>query len=495
MASGDARTISRLMNTQHWQVTIGLEIHMRLNTRSKLFSGAEVRYGSKANTRACLIDAALPGVLPVVNKAAIDMAIAFGLAVEGDISASTVFARKNYFYPDLPKGYQISQFENPIVCGGRVPIDLEDEATRYIPLERAHLEEDAGKLIHDAYDDRSCVDLNRAGTTLIEIVSKPEMESAAEAVAYMKQIHAIGCYLDICDGNMQEGSLRCDANVSIRKKGDDELGVRTETKNLNSFRFIEKAILYEIDRQIEVLEGGGQVMQETRLYDPDLDETRVLRSKEEAEDYRYFPDPDLLPVQITEEWIERVREQLPELKHDRYRRFISDYGLSKEDAEQLTKTKKLADYFEECVTISSAQPKLIANWIITQFTTLLNRDKLSVEKAPVKTKDLCELIEAVANQTISASNAKIILEKMWTQKCSAGDLINKLGLEQISDTSQLSSIVDEIIENNPEQVQQYLSGKEKVFAFFIGQAMKTSKGKANPKQLSELFKQRLNELS
>ena len=481
------------MNTRHWQTTIGLEIHMQLNTRSKLFSGAEVRYGGKANTRTAMIDAALPGVLPVANEAAIEMAIAFGLSVEGDIASSTVFARKNYFYPDLPKGYQISQYENPIVSGGRVPIELGDGTIRYISLERAHLEEDAGKLIHGAYDNVSCVDLNRAGTVLIEIVSKPVMTSAAEAVAYMKQIHAIGCYLDICDGNMQEGSLRCDANVSINAKGDSKLGVRTETKNLNSFRFIEKAICYEIERQIEVLESGGKIIQETRLYDPDLDETRVLRSKEEAEDYRYFPDPDLLPVQVSDEWIESVRKGLPELRHARCQRFTEDYQLSKEDAEQLTKTKPMADYFEGCVRLSAAEPKLIANWITTRFTALLNRDKLAIGNAPISPEELCKLIDKVAKQTISANNAKIVLEKMWAEKCSAEDVIKELGLEQINDDSQLDDVVDEILRNNPEQVQQYLSGKEKVFAYFIGQAMKASKGKANPGRLTELFKARLKE--
>ena len=480
------------MNIRHWQATIGLEIHMQLNTRSKLFSGAEVRYGGKANTRTCMIDAALPGVLPVANEAAIEMAIAFGLAVEGNIATTTIFARKNYFYPDLPKGYQISQFENPIVSGGRVPIELEDGSIRYISLERAHLEEDAGKLVHGTYDELSCVDLNRAGTVLIEIVSKPVMTSAAEAVAYMKQIHAIGCYLDICDGNMQEGSLRCDANVSIRAEGDDKLGIRTETKNLNSFRFIEKAILYEIDRQIEVLEHGGQVVQETRLYDPHLDETRVLRSKEEAEDYRYFPDPDLLPVRLSDERIEAMRERLPELKHIRCRRFSEDYGLSKKDAEQLTKTKAMADYFERCVDLSAAEPKLIANWMATRFAALLNRDKLGIEDAPITPERLSELLDNIAEQKISANNAKAVLEKMWMEKRSAKDVIAELGLEQVDDDAQLNDIVDEILRDNPEQVQQYLSGKEKVFAYFIGQAMKASKGKANPSRLSELFKKRLS---
>ena len=467
---------------------------MQLKTDSKLFSAAAVGYGGRANTRTSLIDAALPGVLPVVNETAIGMAIAFGLAVEGEIASSTVFARKNYFYPDLPKGYQISQYENPIVSGGRVPIELEDGTQRHILLERAHLEEDAGKLIHDAHGDFSCVDLNRAGTALIEIVSKPMIRSAAEAVAYMKQIHAIGCYLGICDGNMQEGSLRCDANVSIAAKGDDKLGVRTETKNLNSFRFIEKAILYEIDRQIEVLESGGQVKQETRLYDPNLDETRVLRSKEEAEDYRYFPDPDLLPVRITAEWIERVHKYLPELKHIKYRRFTEEYGLSQADATQLTKTKEMANYFEECVHLSSADAKLIANWIITQVTALLNRDKLAIEETAITPEVLSNFIDKIANQTISANNAKTVLEKMWTQKRTADEVIAGLGLEETYDSDQLNSIVDEVLNDNPEQVQQYLSGKQKVFAYFIGQAMKASEGKADPQQLTELFKSRLRKL-
>ncbi|MBC6413906.1 MAG: Asp-tRNA(Asn)/Glu-tRNA(Gln) amidotransferase subunit GatB [Chromatiales bacterium] len=474
--------------TQHWQATIGLEIHMQLSTSSKLFSGAQVGYGGKANTRSCMIDAALPGILPVVNERAIGMAIAFGLAVEGKIAEYSVFARKNYFYPDLPKGYQISQYENPIVSGGRIPIESADGTIRYIALERAHLEEDAGKLIHDAHRKSSYVDLNRAGTALIEIVSKPVMESATEAVAYMKQIHAIGCYLDICDGNMQEGSLRCDANVSVRRKGDDKLGVRTETKNLNSFRFIEKAILYEIDRQIEALESGQKVVQETRLYDADADETRVLRSKEEAEDYRYFPEPDLLPVRVTQAWIDKVRNCLPELKHNRSKRFIVDYRLTKEVAEQLTKSKEMAEYFEECVRRSSATPKFIANLITTQLAALLNRDKLTIADAPLSAKSLCGLIDKIDAQTISINNAKIALEKMWQQKCSADEVIEALGLEQINDDAWLNGIVDEIIKNNPQQVEQYLAGKEKVLSYFIGLAMKISKGKANPAQLTKLFK-------
>ena len=480
------------MNSAHWQATIGLEIHMQLTTRSKLFSAAEVSYGGKANTRTSMIDAALPGVLPVVNETAVGMAIAFGLAVEGNIASTTVFARKNYFYPDLPKGYQISQFEQPIVSGGRVPIELEDGTIRYVSLERAHLEEDAGKLIHDAYGGPSRVDLNRAGTALIEIVSKPMIKSAAEAIAYMKQIHAIGCYLGICDGNMQEGSLRCDANVSINAAEDDTLGVRTETKNLNSFRFIEKAILYEINRQIEVLEGGGRVVQETRLYDPDADETRVLRSKEEAEDYRYFPEPDLLPLRVTEEWVAAVRSHLPELKHARSRRFIADYELTKDDAEQLTKTKETADYYEECVHLTSADPKFVANWIITQLGALLNRDKCAIENTTITPENLCRLIDKIADQTLSAANAKVVLEQMWVRKCAADDVIQELGLEQINDSSQLHSIVDEVLRNNPAQVRQYLAGKAKVFPYFIGQAMKLSKGRANPGQLTELFKSRLN---
>ena len=479
------------MSSQNWQPTIGLEIHMQLCTKSKLFSAAEVCYGGKANTHACMIDAALPGILPVVNESAINMAIAFGLAVEGNISTTTLFARKNYFYPDLPKGYQISQYENPIVWGGRVPIESEDGTLHYIILERAHLEEDAGKLIHEAHGGSSYVDLNRAGTALIEIVSTPMIKSAAEAVAYMKQIHAIGRYLGISDGNMQEGSLRCDANVSVKPKATQPLGVRTETKNLNSFRFIEKAILYEIDRQIEVLESGGKVVQETRLYDPEANETRVLRSKEEAEDYRYFPEPDLLPVCITREWIEKVRKHLPELKHVKCRRFIDHYELSKADAEQLTKSIEMANYFEQCVRLSIASYKFIAKFITTQLTALLKRDKLAIEDIPIAPDALCPLIDKVADQTISSSNAKVALEKMWQQKCAADVAIKELGLEQINDSSQLNNIVDQVIADNAEQVQQYRSGKNKVFSYLVGQAIKASGGKANPKQLTELFKDRL----
>lgn len=479
------------MDNQIWQSVIGLEIHMQLNTHSKLFSGAEVSYGGNPNTRACEIDIALPGVLPVLNENAVRMAIAFGLAIDAEIAPVTVFARKNYFYPDLPKGYQISQYERPIVSGGSVPISLTDGTQRKILLERAHLEEDAGKLIHDSSGKTSCVDLNRAGTTLIEIVSKPVINNAEEAIAYMKQIYAIGCYLEICDGNMQEGSMRCDANVSIKRRDDTNLGVRTEIKNLNSFRFVEKAIHYEINRQITVLEEGGTIRQETRLYDSELDETRVLRSKEEAEDYRYFPEPDLLPVEIPAEWITEVRKNLPELQHLRRERFVKDYVLSVQDAEQLTQSKATADYFEACLKIVRLEPKLVANWIITQLNTLLKRDSVLISESPIAPERFAKLIERVADNTVSAKNAKEVLALMWTQPQSADEIIEKQGFKQISDTSQLDAIVDQVLADNPEQVAQYLSGKDKVFTYFVGQAMKASKGQGNPAQLSQLLKARL----
>ena len=482
------------MNEPNWQAVIGLEIHMQLCTRSKLFSGAEVSYGGGPNTRACEIDVALPGVLPVLNEDALRMAIAFGLAVNAKIAPITVFARKNYFYPDLPKGYQISQYESPVVCGGSVPVRLADGSCREILLERAHLEEDAGKLIHDSSGKTSYVDLNRAGTTLIEIVSKPVISSAAEAIAYMKQIHAIGCYLEICDGNMQEGSMRCDANVSIKRSSDSVLGVRTEIKNLNSFRFVEKAIRYEIKRQIEVLEEGGRVNQETRLYDSERDETRVLRSKEEAEDYRYFPEPDLLPVQISSELIAQVRAQLPELQHLRRERFINDYALGEQDAEQLTQSKAIADYFESCLKMTELEPKLIANWMMTQLNALLNRDGLDISQAPVQPERLVALIERVADHTISAKSAKEVLATMWNDTRTAEQIIEAKGLKQISDTSQLDAIVEQILNNNPKQVAQFLSGKDKVLGYFVGQAMKASQGQADPAQLSQCFKTRLEKL-
>jgi len=436
------------------------------------------------------VDLGLPGVLPVLNKQAVSMAVKFGLAINAEITPLSVFARKNYFYPDLPKGYQISQYELPIVGKGEVTIELEDGTSKTIGVTRAHLEEDAGKSLHEDFHGMTGIDLNRAGTPLLEIVSEPDMRSAAEAVAYMKKIHSLVRYLEICDGNMQEGSFRCDANVSIRPKGQQEFGTRTELKNINSFRFVERAINVEIERQIDVIEGGGEVVQETRLFDADKNETRSMRTKEEANDYRYFPDPDLLPVVIDEQYLNEVRKTLPELPDEKQRRFEKHYGLNATDAGVLTASRDMADYFESVAKISE-EPKLSANWIMGDLLGALNKNDQDLSQSPVTAEMLGGMLKRIADNTISGKIAKEVFEAMWQGEGDADTIIDKRGLKQITDSGAIEKIIDEIIANNPDQVEQYRSGKDKVFGFFVGQVMKVSKGKANPQQVNQLLKDKL----
>jgi len=474
-----------------WETVIGLEIHAQLATKSKIFSGASIAYGALPNTQACAVDLGFPGVLPVLNAEAIKMACKFGLAIGAKISPRSVFARKNYFYPDLPKGYQISQYELPIVQTGQMDIDVEGQ-TKTVGITRAHLEEDAGKSLHEDFQGMSGIDLNRAGTPLIEIVSEPDMRSAKEAIAYMKKIHALVKYLEICDGNMQEGSFRCDANVSVRKKGESKFGTRAELKNLNSFRFIERAINYEVERQIDLLESGKQVIQETRLYDPDKNETRSMRSKEEANDYRYFPDPDLLPVIVEESFLNQVKETLPELPDAKKERFISQYGLSGYDADFLTATRDLATYFEKVVETLKGDPKLAANWVMGDVSSFLNKQNLDITQSPVSAEMLGGMLQKILDNTISGKIAKQVFEDMWNGEGTADQIIDKKGLKQVTDSSAIETLIDEIIAQYPEQLADYRSGKDKLFGFFVGQAMKASKGKANPAQLNDLLKKKLS---
>ena len=474
-----------------WETVIGLEIHAQLATKSKIFSGAATLYGAEPNTQACAIDLGLPGVLPVLNQEAVKMAVKFGLAIGATVSPRSVFARKNYFYPDLPKGYQISQFDLPVVSTGETTIVVDGEE-KVIGITRAHLEEDAGKSLHEDFEGHTGIDLNRAGTPLLEIVSEPDMRSAKEAVAYMKKLHALVRYLEICDGNMQEGSFRCDANVSIRPKGQEKFGTRAEIKNLNSFRFVEKAINYEVLRQIEILENGGTIVQETRLYDANKDETRSMRSKEEANDYRYFPDPDLLPLEIDANFIESVRTQLPELPDQKKLRFKVQYGLTDYDAEVLTATRELASYFEQVALLSGSDPKLCANWVMGDLAAALNKAGLEIEESPVDPERLAGLIQRIADDTISGKIAKQVFEGLWASLESADAIIDREGLRQITDTGAIEAIIDAIIAENPAQVEGYRSGKDKLFGFFVGQAMKATEGKANPAQLNELLKKKLS---
>ncbi len=474
-----------------WESVIGLEIHAQLMTKAKVFSGASTAYGAVPNTQACAIDLGLPGVLPVLNEAAVRMAVKFGLAIGAEIAPRSVFARKNYFYPDLPKGYQISQYELPVVHHGRLDIVLDDGTTKTIGITRAHMEEDAGKSLHEDFHGMTGIDLNRAGTPLLEIVSEPDMRSAKEAVAYMKRLHTLVRYLEICDGNMQEGSFRCDANVSIRPKGEQRLGTRTELKNLNSFRFVERAIEYEIARQIEVLEGGGRIVQETRLYDPIKDETRPLRAKEEANDYRYFPDPDLLPLEITADLIESVRAELPELPDAKKERFIRDFGLGPYDAAVLTATHELAKYFEDTVRHLGGSPKLAANWVMGEVSAALNRDGIDIAASPVGPAALAGLLKRIEDNTISGKIAKEVFEAMWSGHGDADQIIESRGLKQITDTSRIEVMIDEVIAKNPQQLAQFRAGKDKLFGFFVGQVMMVSKGKANPAQVNEILKRKL----
>jgi aspartyl-tRNA(Asn)/glutamyl-tRNA(Gln) amidotransferase subunit B len=475
-----------------WQVVIGLEIHAQLATRSKIFSGAATAYGAAPNSQACAVDLGLPGVLPVLNGDVVRMAVMFGLAVDATISRRSVFARKNYFYPDLPKGYQISQYELPIVERGHLDIALDDGTTKRIGITRAHLEEDAGKSLHEDYHGMTGIDLNRAGTPLLEIVSEPDLRSATEAVAYMKTMHALVTHLGICDGNMQEGSFRCDANVSLRRPGASEFGTRTELKNLNSFRFVERAINYEIERQARLLESGGTVIQETRLYDPDKHETRSMRGKEEANDYRYFPDPDLLPVELDDAYIEAVRATLPELPDALHQRFVASYGLKEADAATLTASRELADYYEAVVAACN-EPKLAANWVMVELGGALNRTGVELADAPVSAAGLGGLLARIVDQTISGKIAKQVFEAMWSGEGDADAIIEARGLQQVSDSGELEKLVDELIESNPQQVAQYRAGKAKLLGFFVGQAMKATRGQANPQQLNELLRARLGE--
>ncbi len=474
-----------------WETVIGLEIHAQLATRSKIFSGASTAYGAAPNTQACLVDLGYPGVLPVLNAEAVRMAVRFGLAIGARIARQSVFARKNYFYPDLPKGYQISQYELPIVAQGSIDIVLEDGSIKRIGVTRAHLEEDAGKSLHEGLPGLTGIDLNRAGTPLIEIVSEPQLRSARDAVAYMKKVHTLVRYLEICDGNMQEGSFRCDANVSVRRAGSDKLGTRTEIKNVNSFRYVEKAIQYEAARQIELLESGGKVVQETRLYDPDKGETRSMRSKEEANDYRYFPDPDLLPVELDEQYIESVRAGLPELPDAKAARFVSQYGLPAYDAGVLTASRELADYYEAVARAVPGEPKLAANWVMGDLAAALNKEGLDIDSGRMPAERLAGLLVRIADQTISGKIAKEVFEAMWSSGESADTLIDTKGLRQITDTSAIEQAIEAVMAKNPAQLAEYRAGKDKLFGFFVGQVMKATQGKANPAQLNELLKKKL----
>jgi aspartyl-tRNA(Asn)/glutamyl-tRNA(Gln) amidotransferase subunit B len=474
-----------------WESVIGLEIHAQLATRSKIFSGSATAYGAPPNTQANLVDLGYPGVLPVLNGEAVRMAVKLGLAIRARIAPSSVFARKNYFYPDLPKGYQISQYELPIVADGAVDIVLEDGSTKRVGVVRAHLEEDAGKSLHEGLPGATGIDLNRAGTPLVEIVSAPDMRSAKEAVAYMKKVHTLVRYLEICDGNMQEGSFRCDANVSVRRRGATQLGTRTETKNLNSFRFIERAINFEIARQIELLESGRPVIQETRLYDPEMGETRSMRSKEEANDYRYFPDPDLLPVVLDEALIESVRATLPELPDEKAARFASQYRLSAYDAGVLTASRELAAYYEAVVSAAPEDPKLAAHWVMGELAAALNRDNRDIGSGRLAPARLAGLLRRISDRTISGKIAKEVFEAMWSSGAEADEVISSRGLKQITDAGAIERVIEEVMRANPTQLAQYRSGKDKLFGFFVGQVMKATGGKANPAQLNELLQRKL----
>lgn len=479
--------------SQEWELVIGLEVHAQLATQSKIFSGASTEFGAAPNTQACAVDLGMPGVLPVLNQEAVLMAIKFALGANAQVAARSVFARKNYFYPDLPKGYQISQYELPIVSGGYLDIEMEDGTSKRIHITRAHLEEDAGKSLHEDFHGKTGIDLNRAGTPLLEIVSEPELRSAKEAVAYLKTLHSLVRYLEICDGNMQEGSFRCDANVSVRRHGTTKFGTRTELKNINSFRFVERAINYEFERQVNLIESGGTVIQETRLYDPNKNETRSMRTKEEANDYRYFPDPDLLPVSVTADMIATVKEGLPELPSQKRERFIKDYQLSAYDASILVSSRDMAAYYEEVVNASGGQAKLAANWITSELLGSLNKANLDIDASPISSMQLGKLIARIADETISGKIAKTIFEALWQQEGEVDAIIDQRGLRQVTDLGAITTLIDEILAANPQQLADYRNGKDKLFGFFVGQAMKKSGGKINPKQLNELLKKKLDD--
>jgi len=472
-----------------WETVIGLEIHAQLSTQSKIFSGAATTFGAQPNTQACAVDLGLPGVLPVLNEEAVRMAVTFALATDAEIGRRSVFARKNYFYPDLPKGYQISQMSLPIVGSGKVTIQVNGKE-KIIGLTRAHLEEDAGKSLHEEFSEHTGIDLNRAGTPLLEIVSEPDMRSAAEAVAYARKIHSLVRYIEICDGNMQEGSFRCDANVSVRIRGEEKLGTRTEVKNVNSFRFLERAIDFEVERQIELLEAGHEIVQETRLYDADRDETRSMRSKEEANDYRYFPDPDLLPVEISQETIEEIRKKLPELPEQKKLRYSLELELSPDDAESLIADKATADFFESVISLK-AQPKLAANWILGELYSRLNKDGIDISQSPVDSARFAGLLDRLADDTISGKLGKQVLDEMWSGEGTADEVIEAKGLKQITDSGAIEALIDDVIAANPGQVAEFRGGKEKLLGFFVGSVMKASGGKANPGQLNKMLREKL----
>ncbi|MFQ3788324.1 Asp-tRNA(Asn)/Glu-tRNA(Gln) amidotransferase subunit GatB [Halomonas sp. A29] len=481
-----------------WETVIGLEVHVQLATRSKIFSGASTAFGAEPNTQACAVDLGLPGVLPVLNEAAVAMAVKFGLAIHAEIPEVSVFDRKNYFYPDLPKGYQTSQMYQPIVGAGEVEITLEDGSTKTIRVHHAHLEEDAGKSLHEDFHGMTGVDLNRAGTPLLEIVSEPDMRSAKEAAAYLKAIHSIVTYLGISDGNMAEGSMRCDVNVSVRPMGQETLGTRAEIKNVNSFRFVERAIAYEVERQIELLEEGGKVVQETRLFDPERDETRSMRTKEEANDYRYFPCPDLLPVVLDKAYIDHLRDNLPELPADKRTRFENELGLSAYDASVLSATREMADYFEEVKDVCG-DAKQAANWVQGELSGALNRENLSIDNSPVSARQLGELVARVIDDTINGKAAKQVFQALWNgQGASADAIIEAQGLKQVTDTGAIEAMIDQVISDSPAQVAQYRDAEPdkrgKMIGYFVGQVMKASRGTANPQQVNQLLKEKLDAL-
>ena len=474
-----------------WEAVIGLEIHAQLACKSKIFSASSTNFGVEQNTQASLIDLGYPGVLPVLNQEAVVMAIKFGLAVNAQIAKRSIFARKNYFYPDLPKGYQISQYELPIVFNGSLEIQNQNGLKKRIGITRAHLEEDAGKSIHDKFTQETAIDLNRAGIPLLEIVSEPEMSSPKEAIAYMQKIHQIVKYLEICDGNMQEGSFRCDANVSLRLKDTKKLGTRTEIKNLNSFKFVEKAITYEIVRQKQLLNEGKEIIQETRLYDSDLNETRTMRTKEEENDYRYFPDPDLLPLEIDQSMIEQIRSKLPELFEAKILRYINDYGIKENDAIEIASTIELARYFEEVASVFNGNNQLVASWILTELLSVLNKDSVSIDEFSVSPKSFAKLLQRITDGTISGKIAKDVFALMVDEKQEVDFIIQSKGLEQISDISEIEAIIVEVLKVFPNQLQEYLDGKEKILSFFVGQVMQRTKGRANPSLVNEILKEKI----
>ena len=476
---------------QRWEVVIGLEVHTQLKTNSKIFSGSSIAYGADPNTQTSAVDIALPGVLPVMNMEAARLAVKFGLAIDAQINMTNVFARKNYFYPDLPKGYQISQMELPIVGFGQIDIDT-PEGIKTIGVTRAHLEEDAGKSLHEDFQGQTGIDLNRAGTPLLEIVSEPDMRSPAEAVSYLRKLHSLVRYIEICDGNMQEGSFRCDANVSVRPRGQKELGTRTELKNINSFRFVERAMEYEIERQIDILEDGGEVTQETRLYDSDKHETRSMRSKEEAHDYRYFPDPDLPPMVLDQAFLDEIKATLPELPTAKKARFESEFKLSPEDASLLTSSREIADYFEETAKQSKAEKKIVANWMIGELFASLNKSEIDIIDSPINCSQFALLLDRIADNTLSGKTAKQVFAALWEQQGEVDEIIEAKGLKQITDTGAIEAIVDEVIATCPEQVQQFKDGNDKVIGFLVGQVMQKSKGKANPQMANQLLKEKLS---